>query len=358
MSSDFYATLGISSDASPQDIKKAYRRMSKELHPDKHKGDKAREQKFKEINEAYETLSDPAKRRTYDQFGKAGPGGAGAGGFDFSGFSGARPEDFGGFSDLFETFFGGSGQKASRQQQRGRDLEVRVRIAFMESVTGVQKKLSLERLIACADCSGSGAAKGSSLVTCIECAGTGQVTRTAQSFFGAIRQSVLCPKCSGSGKFPEKKCAGCDGEGRVRRKEEIDMDIPAGIDDGQTVRLRGYGEAGRNGSPSGDLFVHVEVTPDPRFARNGNDVYSARSITVPDAALGADLPVETVQGSVSLRIPPATQSGQVLRIRGKGMPHVHSKSHGDHYVTIEVRIPEKLSREERRILEEWRDIAS
>ena len=364
VSSDFYSILGLSRDASAADIKKAYRRLSKEHHPDKQsaassgQAKKDAEHKYKEINEAYETLSDPAKRRNYDQFGKTGTGGAGAGGFDFSGFSGARPEDFGGFSDLFETFFGGRGQKASRHQQRGRDLEVRVRVTFMESVSGLQKKLSLERLVVCADCSGSGAAKGSSLVTCGECGGTGQVTRTAQSFFGAIRQSVLCPKCSGSGKFPEKKCTACDGEGRTLRKEEVAMDIPAGIDDGQTVRLRGYGEAGRSGSPAGDLFVHVEVTPDPRFSRNGDDVHSAVSITVPDAVLGADISVETVQGTVSLRIPPGTQSGQVMRIRGKGMPLLHSRSHGDHYVTVDVQIPGKLSREERRILEEWKKLQS
>ena len=362
MSSDFYATLGISRDASPAEIKKAYRRLSKEHHPDKQaaassaQAKKDAEQKYKEINEAYEALSDPTKRRTYDQFGKTGPGGAGAGGFDFSGFSGARAEDFGGFSDLFETFFGGRGQKTSKHQQRGRDLEVRVRITFMESVTGVQKILSLERLVACGDCSGSGAAKGSSLITCTECGGTGQVTRTTQSFFGAIRQSVLCAKCSGSGKFPEKKCTKCDGEGRVLRKEEVAMDIPAGIDDGQTVRLRGYGEAGRSNSPSGDLFVHVAVTPDPRFSRNGNDVHSVRTMSVPDAALGADISIETVQGPVSLRIPPGTQSGQVMRIRGKGMPLLQARGHGDHYVTMEIRIPEKLSREERKILEQWRDI--
>lgn len=358
MSSDFYSTLGVSRDASPQDIKKAYRRMSKELHPDKHKGDKGREQKFKEINEAYETLSDPDKRRMYDQFGKTGSGGAGSGGFDFSGFAGARPEDFGGFGDLFETFFGGRGQKAGKRQERGRDLEVRVRISFMESVTGIRKTLSVERLVVCTDCAGSGAAKGSSLTACTECGGTGQVTRTAQSFFGAIRQSVLCSRCNGSGKFPEKKCTICDGEGRVLRKEEVAMDIPAGIDDGQTVRLRGYGEAGRSGSPAGDLFVHVNVSPDPRFTRNGNDVHSVRAVTVPDATLGADISIETVHGPVSLRIPPGTQSGQVMRIRGKGMPLLQSKSHGDHYVTIEVQIPVKLSREERRILEEWKKIQS
>ncbi len=356
MPSDFYATLGLSRDASPEDIKKAYRRLSKELHPDKHKGDKGREQKFKEINEAYETLADPDKRRMYDQFGKTGPGGAGSGGFDFSGFAGARPEDFGGFGDLFENFFGGRGQKAGKRQERGRDLEVRVRISFMESVAGIRKTLSVERLVACTDCSGTGAAKGSSLTSCSDCGGTGQISRTTQSFFGAIRQSVLCSKCNGSGKIPEKKCSKCDGEGRFLHKEDIGMDIPAGIDDGQTVRLRGYGEAGRSGSPAGDLFVHVNVAPDPRFTRNGDDVHGAIQISVPDAALGADIQVDTVHGQVSLRIPAGTQSGQVLRMRGKGMPMLQSKSHGDHYVTVEVKIPAKLSRDERKILEEWRKI--
>ena len=356
VSKDFYAIIGVSRDASSEDIKKAYRRLSKELHPDKHKGDKTVEHKFKEINEAYEVLSDPEKRRMYDQFGSASPGG-GPGGFNFSGFSGTRPEDFGGFADLFETFFGGRGPKRASQEQRGRDLEVRIAITFMESVRGVQKSIALERFVVCADCAGTGGAKGSALISCAECGGTGQVTRTAQSFFGAIRQAVLCTRCSGSGKRPEKACAVCSAEGRQMRKDRVTVDIPAGIDDGQTVRLRGYGEAGRNGATAGDLFVQVSVSSDTRFVRDGDDVNSVLAISVPDAALGSELPVETVHGSVSLRIPAGTQSGQILRIRGKGMPVLKSKSHGDHYVTVTVAIPEKLSKEERRLLEEWRRVS-
>jgi len=361
VSKDLYAVLGLNRDASPEDIKKAYRRLSKEHHPDKHASGathakKEAEHKFKEINEAYEVLSDPEKRRKYDQFGSTGA--SGPGGFDFSGFSGMRPEEFGGFSDLFETFFGGRGGRGSKHEQRGRDLEMQVRISFAQSVSGTQQSLPLRRLAVCTDCGGSGAAKGSALVTCGECGGTGQVTKTAQSFFGAIRQSAVCNRCRGAGKRPEKTCTLCDGEGRRMRDDSVTVDIPAGIDDGQTIRLRGYGEAGVMGSTPGDLFVLVRVMPDARFAREGNDIHAKLTIGIPDAALGVEIPVETVHGSVSLRIPAGVQPGQVLRIRGKGMPQLRSKSHGDHYVTIVVRVPEKLSKEERRLLEEWRTLSA
>lgn len=358
---DFYSILGVSRDASPDDVKKAYRKLSKELHPDKHKGDKAVEQKFKEINEAYETLGDPQKKSMYDRFGTTGSGipGGGFGGFDFSGFSGTSGAEFGGFSDLFETFFRGRSGKAARtEEERGRDLEMRVRIAFGESVSGVQKILSLRRLQTCSVCTGQGAAPGSSLITCKECGGTGQLTRTAQSFFGVIRQSVLCGVCGGSGKVPEKICTTCDGEGRVMQQQEITVDIPAGIGDGQTVRLRGQGEAGRRSAATGDLYVRVDVTADPRFAREGDDIHSTRTLSVLQAILGDEIDVETVHGPVSLRVPSGTQPAHVFRLKGKGMPELKGRGTGDHYVTVAVEIPQKLSREERRILEEWKRLQS
>ncbi|OGJ58431.1 molecular chaperone DnaJ [Candidatus Peribacteria bacterium RIFCSPHIGHO2_01_FULL_55_13] len=356
MPKDFYSTLGVSRDASPEDIKKAYRKLSKESHPDKHKGDKAAEQKFKEINEAYETLSDPQKKSTYDRFGSTGnAGGGGRGGFDFSGFQNAQGAEFGGFGDLFETFFGGrAGGTQKKEQDRGRDLEMRVRITFMESVSGIRKMLSVRKLQACKECKGQGAAAGSALKTCAECGGTGQLTRTAQSFFGAIRQSVLCGKCGGSGKVPEKLCSKCDGEGRVLEREEIGVDIPTGIADGQTVRLRSQGEAGRRGASAGDLYVRIDVEADPRFVREGSDIHSSAKITVPQAILGDEIEIDTVHGKVTLAIPAGTQSQQVMRLKGKGMPMLQGRGTGDHYVTVIVEIPMKLSREERKILEEWK----
>lgn len=364
MPKDFYSILGIPRTASADDIKKAYRKLSKELHPDKHKGDKAAETKFKEVNEAYETLSNPQKKQMYDQFGTtggAGGGGFGGGagfdprGFDFSGFTngGARVD----FGDLFESFFGGAGggQRGRTRSDKGADTEVSITIDFMESVTGIERAIHIKRLVRCSSCEGSGADKGSSVITCSECSGTGQVTRTAQSFFGAVQQRMVCPRCQGSGKIPEKPCRKCDGEGRIQESVQVAVTIPAGIDDGQTLRLRGEGDAGRRGAEAGDLYVHVAVTPDDRFTREGDDVRTSLALPVVDAILGADATVETVQGKVTLSIPAGTQPGQVFRIKGKGMPILNARGHGDHYVTVDVEIPTKLSREERRLLEEWRD---
>ncbi|TSC99912.1 MAG: molecular chaperone DnaJ [Candidatus Peregrinibacteria bacterium Greene1014_49] len=363
MSKDFYSILGVSRDASPEDIKKAYRKLSKELHPDKHKGDKAREQKFKEINEAYEALADPQKRKTYDQFGSVGNGGSsgssgsgGFGGFDFSGFSG-QGGDAGGIGDLFETFFGGQrGRAPKKEEQRGRDLEMRVQITFAESVSGVQKKISVRRLQPCEACRGQGNAPGAASVPCSDCHGTGQITRTVQSFFGAIRQSVQCNKCSGSGKVPEKMCPTCDGEGRVLSSGDVMVDIPGGIADGQTIRLRGYGEAGRRSASSGDLYVRINVQTDARFVREGDDIHTSVSMSVLQAILGDDISVDTVHGSIAWRIPAGTQPAQVFRLKGKGMPSVKGHGHGDHYVTVMLKVPTKLTREERKLFEEWKRI--
>lgn len=360
MSRDYYGILGIARSASPDDIKSAYRKLSKEWHPDKHKGDKKAEDKFKEINEAYEALSDPKKKQTYDQFGTTGNGaggfgggGQGFGGFDFSGFTGGQ----GGadFSDLFEGFFGG-GRRGGPREERGDDREIAITIDFMESVSGAQRDVSFKRLAKCPDCEGSGARKGSSLITCKECGGTGQVVRRAQSFFGVVQQAVVCPTCKGSGKIPEHACSTCDGEGRTSQTTTINIDIPAGIADGQSLRLKGEGDAGRRGATSGDLYIRIRVMADKRFERDGDDIRTAYTLSVPDAILGTEVPIETVLGSVKLKIPAGTQSGQLFRIKHKGMPVLNSSRFGDHYVTVTVEIPSKLSREEKKLLEEWREL--
>jgi molecular chaperone DnaJ len=334
--------------------------MSKELHPDKHKGDKTAEQKFKEVNEAYEILNNPQKKQMYDQFGTAGNGGAsgfggfngGAGGFDFSQFT----QGGGDFSDLFENFFGGGGGAKARRDERGADLEMETTISLLDVVTGVKKKVEIRRLVQCSQCTGSGAEPGSRIINCPECGGTGQITRTAQSFFGAIQQRMLCPRCQGSGKVPEKPCGKCRGEGRVQESVSFTVDVPAGIDDGQTLRLRGEGDAGRRGATSGDLYVHVHVTPDKRFEREGEHIRSSVSVPAVDAILGTEISIDTVHGPVVLKIPEGTQSESILRIKGKGLPLLNSSKVGDHYVTVRVNIPTRLSREERRILEEWRNV--
>lgn len=343
-------------------MKAQYRKLSKEWHPDKHKGDKKAEEKFKEINEAYEVLNDPKKKQMYDQFGTTGPGpgsgpggfGGGFSGFDFSGFAGGGQRVD--FSDLFEGFFGG-GRRGGPREERGGDREVEIVIDFTDAVTGMRREIQVKKLRTCDRCGGDGAEKGSKVITCPDCGGTGQIMKTAQSFFGMLQQSVLCPRCKGSGKVPEKACGKCNGEGRVSDVAKITIDIPAGIDEGQTLRVRGEGDAGRQGAAAGDLYVRIHVRPDARFVREGEDIKTNATISVPDAILGTDIPLETVHGSTTLKIPAGTQSGQVFRIKHKGMPVLNTSRFGDHYVTVTVEIPAKLSREERRLIEEWKKIA-
>ncbi len=359
MAKDFYAILGVQKSATEAEIKQAYRKQSKELHPDKHKGDKGKEAKFKEVNEAYEVLSDPKKRESYDRFGSAdfnGFGGSGGGtGGGFGGFGqGFQGTEFNGdLNDLFSSFFGGGGGGSRRgPDTHGRNMEVEIGILFMDSVTGTERTITFTTQILCEDCAGSGSAEGSKTVTCTECGGTGSVTRTAKSLFGAVRQSVVCDTCRGSGKVPEKRCKKCSGDGRVSGKKTVNVRIPAGIDDGQTMRLSGEGEAGRHNGKSGDLLVHVRVQPDARFERVGDDIRSTLQLAVVDAVLGTEVNIQTVHGSTKVSIPSGTQPGQVLRLKSKGMPVVNAGRHGDHYVTIDVLIPTKLGREEKKLFEE------
>lgn len=357
MAKDFYNILGVDKGASKDDIKKAYRKLSKELHPDKHKGDADKEHAYKEINEAYEVLGNDQKRQRYDQFGSAegpqfGGGGQGFGGFDFNGAQG----DMGGFGDIFESFFGGQARGGGRQSGRGRDMEVELTIEFAEAVAGVKKTIRLNRLRMCGTCGGDGAEPGSELKTCSTCSGTGQVTRTAQSFFGAVQQTAVCGTCKGSGQVPEKPCSTCSGEGREQVAEDVPIEVPAGISDGQALRIQGSGEAGRQGAETGDLYVHIRVKTDERFIREGDDIRSTETINVLDALLGKELKVNTVHGNVTLKIPEGTQPSQVFRLKDKGMPVLNTSRHGDHYVTIKVEVPKKLSRREKNLLEEWRSL--
>ncbi len=358
MAKDYYSILGVTKGASEQEIKQAYRKLSKELHPDKHKGDKQKEEQFKAVNEAYEVLSDPKKKQTFDQFGTAdGPFAGGGGGGGFGGFEGF---DFGGggMGDIFESFFGGAGGRRPRKNDtRGRDVEIELTVPFMDAVNGAEREISFRTLVKCATCDGNGNQEGSKVVTCPTCNGSGQVMRTARSLFGTIQQAMLCDNCGGSGKIPEKPCKDCNGEGRKEDKKTVKINIPAGIMSGQSLRVTGEGEAGKQGGVAGDLFIRMRVDEDARFTRNDDDIRTMLKIPLLDAVLGSTKDVETVHGPVSLTIPAGTQPEQVFRIKGKGMPLLNTSRFGDHYVEVEVEIPKKLSRHEKELYEQLRNQA-
>lgn len=362
MAKDFYAILGVPRTASEGDIKQAYRKLSRELHPDKHKGDKTKEAKFKEVNEAYEVLSDAKKKQAYDQFGSAdgNPFSSGFGGFSGSGgFQGFDSSSFGSdLGDIFETLFtgaaGGAGRRTRPRNEGGRTVEVSMSIPLSEAFSGSERQVSIKTEIVCEECRGNGAERGSKTVTCTECKGTGHITKTSRSLFGMIQQSVLCPKCQGSGNVPEKPCKTCSGEGRTKKTKTVTIRVPAGILDGQALRITGEGEAGRRGSPAGDLYVRIHVAPDPRFERDGDDIRSTVTLALADAVLGTSMEIDTVHGKIDISVPAGTQPNQVLRIKGRGMPVLNTSRFGDHYVTMVIEIPKKLSREERENFERLR----
>ena len=349
---DYYEILGVSRDASQSDIKKAYRSLSKKYHPDKHKGEKKAEEKYKQINRAYECLSDSRKKQSYDQFGSEDSPQFGGGGHPFGGQGTHFGGGFEGFGDIFETFFGGGrgGQRTSANRH-GRDAEVVVHISLKEAYTGVTKNIRIKKFVSCKTCSGTGSKNGSKNVSCTACGGAGQVVKTAQSFFGAIRQNVICDACKGVGRVPESPCTTCNGEGRAHGSEEVTVEIPQGISSGQTLRVSGKGEIGRWGAKAGDLYVHVEVATDAHLVRNGDDIRTSVSIDVPDAALGTQIQVKTVSENVILKIPAGTQPGQILRVRGKGMPVLNTARHGDLYVEVSVEVPKKLGKKEKKLWE-------
>lgn len=359
MAKDFYELLGVARDASGDEIKKAYRKMAHKYHPDKSGGD---EEKFKEANEAYQTLSDKNKRAQYDQFGSAGPGGAGfgggaqgAGGFDFSQFQQGGGGGFefqgDGLGDMFSDMFGG-GQRGGG---RGRDVQTAVDITFAEMIAGATKKVSLRINAECATCHGSGGAKDAKQETCSTCEGAGKVQKMMRTMLGNFAQTIVCPDCQGKGKKFSKSCADCRGAGRSMQDMKIDIDVPAGIADGQTMALTGKGEAGEHGAPAGDLLVTVHVVPDERFTRDGDSILSEEHITISQAILGDKITVETVEKKVTMKIPVGTQSGAIFRIRGKGVPPLRGFGRGDHMVTITVDIPTKPTRPQRKLAEKLRE---
>ncbi len=369
MSKDYYNILGISKGASADEIKKAYRTLAHQHHPDKSGGDEA---KFKEINEAYQVLSNPQKRQQYDQYGQTfeqaqrqGGFGGGAGGFswdDFAragstgGFQGQNVNfDFGDLGDVFGDLFGFGGGSRSKRAQRARqggDIQTEMNIEFREAVFGVEKIVDLYKLSTCSHCHGNGAEPGTKIETCPTCGGSGQVRQVQQTILGAFQSVGVCPTCQGEGKKASKKCKECGGSGRVKATEKIKVEIPAGISDGETIRLSGKGEAGTHGSHAGDLYITMRVKADRDFKREGDNIISEISITFSQAALGTKVPVLTLDGEVMLHIPSGTQSGKVFKLGGKGVPHLRSRGRGDHLVTVTVVTPPHLSREQKKILEE------
>ena len=354
---DYYEVLGVGKDASADDIKKAYRKAAKENHPDLHPGDKECEERFKEVNEAYEVLSDEEKRKKYDQFGhaafdpNAGFGGAG-GGFGGFGDFGDLGDIFGSFGDIFG--FGGGGQRANPNAPRkGDNIRTSVSISFEEAAFGCEKEVTVGRVETCPDCNGSGCQPGTTPEVCPDCKGTGSVRTTQRTPFGMVQSSAACSKCRGTGKIIHQPCKTCKGMGAIRRQHKVKVTIPAGIDDGQAISQRGKGNAGVNGGPAGDLLVSVIVRPHARFERDGNSVLLEQPISFAQATLGAEIEVPTLDGKVKMNIPEGTQPGATFRLRGKGVPYLRGSGRGDQFVTVTVAVPKNLTGSQKELLRQY-----
>ena len=356
---DYYEVLGVPKDSDEAALKKAYRVLAKKYHPDANPGDKEAEAKFKEASEAYSVLSDPEKRRKYDQFGHAafegGAGGAGGyGGFDFNG---ADMGDI--FGDIFGDFFGGGRSaygRSSNGPMRGANLRTGVRITFEEAIFGCEKEIELTLKDECPKCHGTGAKPGTSPVTCPKCNGKGKIVYTQQSFFGQVQNVQTCPDCRGTGKIVKEKCPDCYGTGYISSKKKIQVKIPAGIDNGQSIRIAGKGEPGTNGGERGDLLVEVTVSRSPVFMRQETAIFSTVPISFATAALGGPIKIKTVDGEVEYEVKPGTQTDTKVRLRGKGVPSLRNKNiRGDHYVTLVVTVPEKLTEEQKEALKRFDD---
>lgn len=360
---DYYEVLGVEKSVSDDELKKAYRKAAKKYHPDLNPGDEAAAESFKEVNEAYEVLSDKDKRARYDQFGHAGVDpnfGAGGGGYG-SGFGGGFG-DFGDLGDIFGSIFGGGFGGGSRRSnpnapRRGNDTSATVNLSFEEAAKGCKKTVKVAKIENCKECGGSGAKKGTSPKTCPVCHGSGQVTATQRTPFGVMQTQKACDNCRGTGKVIDDPCNVCNGKGRIRHTVEQTVEIPAGIDDGQVINLRGGGDAGVNGGPSGDLRINVNVRPHPIFVRDGFDVYCEIPITFTQAALGAEITVPTLDGKVKFTIHEGTQPGDEFKLRGKGIQRLNYSGKGDQYVKITVEVPKDLSKAQKEKLKEFDELA-
>ncbi|MDD6038013.1 MAG: molecular chaperone DnaJ [bacterium] len=354
---DYYEVLGVDRNADDAALKKAYRTLAKKYHPDTNPGDAEAEAKFKEASEAYAVLSDPDKRRQYDQFGHAAfeNGGGGAGGFDFTNMD--MGDIFGSFGDIFGDLFGGGRRASNNGPRKGANVRAQVRITFEEAVFGCKKELDLVLKDECPDCHGSGAKPGTSPETCPKCGGRGQVRMTQQSLFGMVQNITTCPDCNGSGKVVKEKCPNCRGTGYLNNRKKIEVSIPAGIDNGQSVRIREKGEPGVNGGPRGDLLVEVIVSSHPFLQRRDMDLYSTAPISYAQAALGGDVRIGTVDGDVIYEVKPGTQTDTRIRLRGKGVPSLRNENiRGDQYVTLVVQVPTGLNSEAKELLRKFDEL--
>lgn len=353
---DYYEVLGVDKNASDAELKKAYRKLAKKYHPDTNPGDKEAEAKFKEASEAYAVLSDADKRRQYDQFGHAafeqGGGAGGFGGFDFGGDMGDI------FGDIFGDLFGGGSRsrRAYNGPMQGANVKINMRISFMEAVFGVEKNIEIGYKEECETCHGTGAKPGTQPQTCPKCNGSGQVVYTQQSLFGQVRNVQTCPECGGAGKVVKEKCPKCAGQGFKKIRKPLKVTIPAGVDNGISVRVAGFGEPGKNGGPRGDLLVGLQVDSHPIFQRQDYDIFSTVPISFADAALGGDIKIQTLDGEITQTIRPGTQTDTRIRLKGKGVPSRRNKNlRGDHYVTLIVQVPEKLNNEQKELLRKFDD---
>lgn len=362
---DYYEVLGVSKNATPEELKKAYRKMALKYHPDKNPGDKTAEEKFKEAAEAYDVLNDPDKRAKYDQWGhNMGPagfgGGAGGGGFHAGGMS--MEDIFSQFGDIFGggsfggfRSYGNAGGTRRRRQARGSDLRIKVKLTLKEISEGVTKKLKIPRYVQCQHCHGTGAKDGTAFSTCQHCHGSGVVEQVQQTFLGPMASTATCPDCNGEGKTITQKCTYCNGEGIVKQEEVVEFAIPAGVADGMTLSLKGKGNAARHGGVNGDLLVVIEEVADPELIRDGNDLIYNLMLDFPTAALGGSVEIPTINGRARVKIPAGTQPGKVLRLRGKGLPSTEGYGTGDELVNIMVYVPENLTDKERQTIESLKD---